>query len=188
MSVEGDEFQERLLLQKACRQACGDSLMLIYQKYRKPICDFLHSRGVDGFAEDICQEVFCRIHEGRCGYDGSSEVKSYLFGIAKNIHIEELKEQDKLSRVYANLQVERNVVTRPVVPQSSQMHELSESCGFLAKRIADLPLKSAQAVQMVYLEGIPVKKAARIADCNIGTFRVRLCCGLQCLRKFVKNR
>lgn len=176
-----------MLLQKACRQACGESLTLLYRKYRKPICDFLHKRGADGLAEDICQEVFCRIHEGRCGYDGSSEVKSYLFGIAKYIHKEEIEDRETLSRYFAALQAKYEGYAKSGSSQVFQMPQSVQTDNLLAIKIADLPPKASQAIKLVYQEGVPAVKAAAAANCSFKMFRKRLCYGLRVLRKNLRN-
>ena len=70
------EIEDRLLLKRACHKACGQSLSILYQKYRKPVCDFLPKAGVGGLAEGICHAVFMQILDEKCN-DGSGDVKSY---------------------------------------------------------------------------------------------------------------
>lgn len=183
MSDNGEDFQDRLLLQKACRQTCGESLTLLYQKYRKPICDFLHSRGADGLAKDICQEVFCRIHEGRCGYDGSSDVKCYLFGVAGNIYMQELKLLERREGVYSRLLMEERERIREYRVSIEMEIDSEELYRIITKKIAALPPNTRQAIQQVFIDGIPRVNAARMSKCGLKAFCDRLQYGLKNLRQ-----
>ena len=83
MSISNHKNVDKLLLTRVYRNGCRDSLLVIYLKYKPMVCDFLRKKGADDVTEDICQSVFLHISDGKCNYDGNSDVKSYLFGIAK---------------------------------------------------------------------------------------------------------
>ena len=85
MHVNNIEIEDRILLKRAACHGCSESLAAVYLKYQPIICDFLIKSGAGNMAEDICQSVFLQLREGKCNYDGSSEVKNYLFAVAGNI-------------------------------------------------------------------------------------------------------
>lgn len=182
MRRENHKIEYRILLWKACHENCGDSLSIIYQEYSKPVCDYLRKTGSDGLAEDICQDVFTQIAAGQCHYDGSSDPKSYLFGIAGNIRNKELAAANKETYGLNEEQTEGDLAIEGVQSPLETL-EQSELRRILEKEIANLPLKTRQAIELVFFEGIPAKKAAKIAKCEFKAFRDRLDYGLRCLRK-----
>lgn len=91
MRVSNHKIADPILLKKAARDGCYESLAMIYRKYKQMICDFFYKAGADGMAEDICQSVFTHLREGKCKYDGGSEGKSYLFGVAKDLFKQAVK-------------------------------------------------------------------------------------------------
>ena len=186
MRRDNHKIEDRILLKKACCEACSESLSIIYTQYRKPVCDYLYKAGVDGLAEDICQIVFTQIAAGQCHYDSSSDVKSYLFGIAGNIRNKELAAANKETYGLNWEQIEGDLLMEGIQSPVESL-ERSELRRILEKEIANLPPKTRQAIESVYLEGIPAKEAAKIANCDFNTFRTRLNYGLQSLRKSIKK-
>lgn len=76
--------------------ARGDSQAFtkIYNKYFSGVTDYIASHNSPSVApEDIAQEVFSRIWHNRAKYQPNSSVKTFLFGYAKKVLMEE---QDRL--------------------------------------------------------------------------------------------
>ncbi|RKY10500.1 MAG: hypothetical protein DRP52_07105, partial [Planctomycetota bacterium] len=146
MRRENHKIEYRILLWKACHENCGDSLSIIYQEYSKPVCDYLRKTGSDGLAEDICQDVFTQIAAGQCHYDGSSDPKSYLFGIAGNIRNKELAAANKETYGLNEEQTEGDLAIEGVQSPLETL-EQSELRRILEKEIANLPLKTRQAIE-----------------------------------------
>lgn len=165
MRVRNHKIEDRILLKKAARDRCRQSLAIIYLKYQPMICDFLRKSGADGMAEDICQSVFMQLHEGKCKYDGSSEAKTYLFGVASNIHKNDLKADNV--KTYGLSPVEINgdlLVQESVLESPYDILENAESRQFIRGIIAQLPPKSRQVIELIYLEGKTRQEAADHLD------------------------
>jgi RNA polymerase sigma factor (sigma-70 family) len=181
------KIEDRILLNKAARNGCAESLAMIYRKYRSMICDFLLNAGADGLEEDVCQSVFVHIREGKCNYDGSSEVKNYLFGVAKNLFKQEVTTDKTKTYKLSRVQTEGDLIVKQTIQACpAESLGIAESRQILREIVAQLPPKSHQAVKLVYLEGIPAKEAAMIAKCDFKVFRKRLDYGLRCLKKHKK--
>lgn len=187
MNLDNHKIEDRILLRKAACRGRGDSLAIIYTKYQPIVHDYLKRAGADGMAEDICQAVFMQIQEGRCKYDGSSEVKSYLFGVARNLFKQELKSENTKTFNRDRIQVDGNLLVQRTIQECpTKALEAAESHQVLRDVIPQLPPKAYQAVKLVFLDGIPAKKAAKIAKCDFKAFRDRLDYGLRCLKKHGK--
>ena len=186
MRKDNHKIEDRIRLKKACCEACTESLSITYTLYRKSVCDYLRKTGADGLAEDICQIVFTQIAAGQCHYDGSSDPKSYLFGIAGNIRSKELAAANKETYGLNGEQIEGDFLIKGVQSPAEILGQ-SELRRILEKEVANLPPKSRRAIELVFFEGIPAQKAAKIAMCDFKVFRKRLNYGLQSLRESIKK-
>jgi RNA polymerase sigma factor (sigma-70 family) len=184
MRQDSHKIEDRLLLKKACHEACRESLSIIFQRYREPVCDFLHKTGADGRAADICQSVFMHIHQGKCNYDGSSDANSYLFGIARNLLKQEIKSEKAETYGIKGMAIQGAVLGRQGTQESPvNTLERTETRQALEKKILQLSPHAQLAVKLVFLDGIPAKEAAKIAKCDFKAFRKRLRHGLKNLEK-----
>lgn len=188
MRIGNYKTEDRILLKRAARDGCSASLTTIYLKYQPMICDFLQKNGADDIAEDICQSVFMEIHEGRCKYDGSSEAKSFLFGVANNFHKNHIRSDKKKTYSLLSHKIEGNLIAwdnSEGCPLESL--QAAESRQIIQEITAELPPKANQAIDLVYLKGIPAAKAADLAGSNFNTFRKRIELGLRHLYEKSKN-
>lgn len=68
------------------------ALESLFRKYRLPLIAFLVQRRVDpGAAEDLVQEVFVRVVRAAPGFRSEAKVSSWLFQIAKNLHLDQAR-------------------------------------------------------------------------------------------------
>lgn len=68
------------------------ALEALFRKYRRPLIAFLAQRRVDeSTAEDLVQEVFMRVVRSASGFREEAKVSSWLFQIARNLHLDHLR-------------------------------------------------------------------------------------------------
>lgn len=187
--VINHKIEDRILLKSACHDGCGESLSIIYTRYRKPVCDYLHKIGADGLAEDICHDVFSRISEKRCDYNGSSNVKDYLFGIATNIlrnHQRTKKEKNYPSDQLASLGGEPKVSS---IPDAALALGIEEQLLGIQRNLSLLPPKSRQAIE-IWLHWDEDSQAMPWDNlpCDADTFRMRLRYAINSLKGKYQNR
>ena len=78
-----------------------------FDLYYTSIRNFLYFKtSQEGLAEDVAQDAFVKLWETRHSINKSS-IKSYLYTIANNLAINQLK-RDQLKYKFQNLQVERS--------------------------------------------------------------------------------
>lgn len=64
----------------------------LFRQYRRPLLRFLAQRGLDaGAAEDLVQETFVRVMRGARGFRGDARVSSWIYQIARNLHLDQLR-------------------------------------------------------------------------------------------------
>jgi RNA polymerase sigma-70 factor (ECF subfamily) len=180
---DGREIEDVILLQKACNDGCVESLAELHKRFGTTIRRYIQKAGSDGLAEDISQQVFTRICEGRCRYSSNGSVKSYLCGVARNI----LREQLRTAKI-RTYSLSPELTGTGLSQYSTQQIpietlESAERRQALKAAISKLPSKSRQAVELVYIRGIPASKAAISIGCDFKIFRKRLSHGLNVLQK-----
>lgn len=148
MRVRNHKIEDRILLKKAARDGCSDSLATIYLKYRPTVYDYLKRAGADGMAEDICQSVFMRLSEGRCNFDVQIAADNYLCAVARNILRDHRKVKTEIP--YPPKQIE-DLNSEQMIGIRPDPLETAEKYQFLRKLIAELPTKSRQAIELAYL-------------------------------------
>ncbi len=129
----GDSLKKHLCedTQLMLRVARGNSQAFtkIYNKYFSFVTDYIatHNRH-SGIPEDIAQEVFSRVWYNRAKYRPNSSVKTFLFGYAKNVLMEEQNRLAKAVTAKQNWQLRHPTVSsiimsdpktvRPLLPVS----------------------------------------------------------------------
>ena len=180
MREENPQIKDRVLLKRACRKACEKSLSIIYQKYRKPVCDYLYKAGADEFAEDICQDVFARISENRCNYDGSSDVRDYLFGVAANILRDHQRKKTETTIPPDQIEFMGEMSRMSPVPDAESVVVTEEKLQKLRSNILQLSPKSRQAIEIWLQNGNVLPDQSSYSS---DTFRKRLEYAIKVIKK-----
>jgi len=157
-------------------QGDGAAFAHLYQMYFKVVVDFVASRtGSDMPHSDLAQEVFLRVWKNAGRFRGESTVKTYLLGIASKVLLESAR---SLGRPSA-----------PAIPSTACSYDCA-SCGVVtesevaacrqdleravARRVAALPPKSRQAIELAALRKLEPPQAAQLAGCSVRAFQMRL--------------
>ena len=81
--------------------AGGDRLAFesLVKRYQNPVCNFAcRYLGDRAAAEDITQEVLLRVYQAASRFDPRGRVSSWIFQIARNLALNELKRRKRLRR------------------------------------------------------------------------------------------
>jgi RNA polymerase sigma-70 factor (ECF subfamily) len=152
----------------------GDALAFerLYRTTAPLIWAFAQRRGPARVsADDVTQEVFCRLWEGRCRFAGRSPATTFLFGIAQNILREHVRGADDVSPIPNNI-AEMVAAAAPLEP-----------CDNLAAARNRLSEVQAQAVRYVYDDQMTPDEAAARLGCTRQAVRRRLQEALHQLRR-----
>ncbi|MFY9223986.1 MAG: sigma-70 family RNA polymerase sigma factor [Blastocatellia bacterium] len=75
------------------QQGDQEAFHLLFRRYSKPVLSFIYNlTGNKALAEELTQETFVRAYQNLSKLQDTSKFSSWLFGIAKNIVRENLKE------------------------------------------------------------------------------------------------
>jgi len=77
-----------------------DAFAELVGRYQKPLINFFYRLlWNEQQAEDLSQEVFCRVFVHRQSYRAKAKFSTYLFRIARNLWIDHYRAQGKMPRV-----------------------------------------------------------------------------------------
>ena len=155
MGENSFDIDDKLLLIRVICHQDRRALADLYLKYRRRIKSYITSNiNSSADIEDLTQEVFIQLCAGTGRYDGHSDEKSYLLGIAKNtIH--------RHHRRKSKIKVSETVFIHSVSTKSSgdeiyqRFEKISEDA------IIQLHPKERQAFRLRFIKGLSPKEAAK---------------------------
>lgn len=185
----GTQLDEDTELMK--RAADGDALAFdrLYRKYLLAVTTYLISHNEhNNSLEDLVQEVFCRLWQSRGRFQGASTVRSYLYGIVRNVLSEEVK---RLSKRVSTVEGEfpKGFSDCPVdLSDPASRLSRTEVQEVVWEATSGLPAKERQAVGLFYFgPTASLKNMAKRAGCSTEAFRSRLRRARQHLSQILSN-
>ncbi len=153
----------------------------LYCRYFRTVVSFLARHTGRGQAcEDLAQEVFTRVWRHRSRYQPLAPVKRYLLRIAVSVLREDrAKSHGPVPTDIRDLETVADA-RQPSPPAQVQSAEQLQAIRAL---IASLPIQQRQAVELVYLAGLPPGEAARRLGCS----RQMLYCHLYAARRQLRR-
>ncbi|MCX6376796.1 MAG: RNA polymerase sigma factor [Armatimonadetes bacterium] len=157
----------------------GDAVAyeLVIDELRAPVYRFLlRLCGDTGNAEDLTQETFLAIWRGIGAYQGRSQFKTWVFGIAYRQH---LRQRDK-----------RTVETVELIESDlSDMSDVStvvaeaEEHALIRRAVYGLPNPYRDVVCLIHLDGLTYRDVAEVLGVPIGTVKSRMNGAFKLLRE-----
>jgi RNA polymerase sigma factor (sigma-70 family) len=103
----------------------------LFRKYRRQLTAFLLQRRLDEpTAEELVQDVFLRVVRGAAGFRSEAKVSSWLFQIAKNLHLDHLRKVNLEDTVDEDawMAIESTVAVRPEADSATFAREGLHDC------------------------------------------------------------
>ncbi|MCG7534673.1 sigma-70 family RNA polymerase sigma factor [Pseudoalteromonas sp. OOF1S-7] len=137
-------------------------LELAIDEYNHDLYHFLLTQSDSELAKDVCQKTWLTVVEKRQAYHTSQAPKAFLFKLARNALIDELRKQNRIAYIE---HPEQHV---PVTAEQSEQSHQS-----LYAAILLLPLQQREAISL-QLEGFSLQQIASITDAPQETIKTRL--------------
>jgi RNA polymerase sigma-70 factor, ECF subfamily len=169
------------------RVADGDSraLDLLYERYSRVVYGVaLRILGQAELAEDVVQETFWRVwRRSRTFQSGRGQVASWIFGIAHNLSVDELRRQR--SRPQPVYDTETTPVLRDL--EDEQMDVAAEAIEnergrLIGAALQQISADQREAIELAYFGGLSQSEIAERLQSPIGTIKTRIRLGLRKLR------
>lgn len=141
-----------------------DAFERIVRRYQSDVLRLaLHVVHDMGVAEDAAQETFVRAFRFLRRYRGDSKFSTWLFSIARNCALDELRRSTKGGRPHEDF--DTNIAT---LDSDAQVGiEIREA-------MADLPLELREAVILIDMFGMSYREASTIVQIAEGTLKSRV--------------
>ena len=156
----------------ACAVGENAALGALFDRHYDSVRRFLArmSGTDDRDLDDLVQVTFETVPRAAKSFDGRAAVKTWLFGVAKNVarhHIRSESRRRRISDAVAADPQADSVDANATVLQRERADRLHQA-------ILSLPPKLREAFVLVYLEGVPGREVAEIVGAREGTIWKRL--------------
>ena len=148
-----------------------DSFIRIYDHFMPRICQYLRGMGTpEAIAEELGQDAMLRLWHHATTYDPKrSAVSTWLFRIARNLHIDRIRHEAGAPDGHA----QRNVSDAEQAADPGCIEDYTESVQ-LKRRIDALPAVQARLIRMSYFEAKSHQEIANELDMPLGTVKSHL--------------
>lgn len=146
-----------------------DCFMRIYDHFMPRLCLYLRGIGApEAVAEELAQEAMLRLWQHAAGYDPArSAVSTWLFRIARNLHIDRLRREAHRPQAAAE-SIEAEIASDPDTTEDYADHVQ------LQRRIDTLSSVQARLIRMSYFEAKSHQEIASELNMPLGTVKSHL--------------
>jgi len=175
-----EDEKDRMCVER-CLSGDADAFEGILERYERPIYNAVVRMGAEREdARDICQQVFIKVYQHLDTYDPARKFFSWLYRIAINEAINQMKSQ----RVWEPLS--RNLVYRH--PDPEETLEAVEQEREIQSGLLALEMKYRLAIIVSYFLQLSYEEAAHVLSVPEKTVKSRLFTARQLLREVLEKR
>lgn len=161
------------------RVAEGDSAAYetLYTRYKNRILTFVYRYvGDRDHAEDLTQEVFLKLYRNPRAFDPRSRFLTWLFAVARNLTIDQLRRKRPTASVGASAEEGENLVEPEIDSNQTPveltlMHELESNMRDMLMSLSD---KLREVFILCAMQGMSYEEVAQIVGCPAKTVSSRL--------------
>jgi len=175
-----------------------DELSRLYRDLYSPVLTFFRNRGFSPEeAEELAQETFLQAHRGWTGFRGEAERRSWVYGIAKNLWRNELRDRgrEKRSAQEDSLEelTEEKRARLPTTEDAGQPspHETAvanEQLRAVRAGMGDLSPVQREALLLQTDQGLKYHEIAAVLKIPMGSVRSLLHQARRKLKRYLKRR
>jgi RNA polymerase sigma-70 factor, ECF subfamily len=166
------------------RVADGDSaaLALLFDRHKSRLFAFLyHLMGDRAAAEDLLGETFLRVYQARTRYRHGSGFTPWLFAIARNLALGELRHRGVVSRA------QQRLIEEAPEDETAQAMEREEVGERVRAALATLPEEQRSALVLKEYQQLEYREIAQVLGCTEAAARARTYRGRIALREALRD-
>ena len=162
-----------------------DKLGLLFERYNRRLFGFFYRLTYRrDISEDLVQGVFERILKYRESYNGDGAFSTWIFQIARNLHIDHYRKHSKTESEDSFSDWDSLAADDSEIKLKSE----DERNRLLLKRALDhLDEEKKQTLILSRYQGFKYKEIAEIMDCTESAVKVRVFRGINELKEIVSN-
>lgn len=161
----------------------------LYDRYAPAVFGLaLKMLGEREAAEEAVQEIFWRIWQRAKSFDRRRAFAPWLFGIAHNYGIDELRR--RRARPQPVYEDDEHPVLSSIADDAdvSEAALQSEQRRVVVQALRELPREQREALELAYFGGLTQQEIAARLGNPLGTIKTRMRLGLQKLRSILQNQ
>lgn len=152
----------------------------LYQKYGKELFGYLCWLTKDPHrAEDILQETFMRVMKGILRFEGRSSLRTWIFSIARNCYIDDLRKHKKIKSLYD--------MPEPIAAFDLEMEILDRELRSKIKSVLNTLDERSRKVIVMRSQGFRFSEIGDYIGISEGSARVINHRAMKKLRKFLEK-
>lgn len=115
-------------------------------------------------AEELCQDIFLKVADKANSFKGDSTTTTWLYAIASRKCLDRLRQRKRKSYAVWNQRAQAKEDTLAFVDSNNPQTDLekAEQMHHFWQAMEQLPPRQKVAITLVFLEGLPQKKAAEV--------------------------
>ena len=165
----------------AAQEGSPDAFDELVRRHRSSIVRFAGrlTRSADQ-AEDVAQETFIRAFRNLASYRPTGSIVSWLFAIARNVALDELRRLERHERKISQVQM--------IPVESPEEHAvLSDQADRLWETIRTLAPRTATTLRLHYRDGLRYGEIAEALHVPLGTVKTDIWRARRALRRRLPN-
>ena len=160
-----------------------DAFAVLVQRHQKMLLNFFARSGVQYDCEDLVQQTVLRLYRYRDRYVASAKFTTFLFLLARQVWIDELRRRKRQERLIDGLAAEP--LPEQIAPEAA---DAGAAGGLdLQSALASLPEGLRQVVELGVYQDLPYAEIAEILSIPVGTVKSRMFNALAKLRTFLEK-
>ena len=183
LSQQYEEMDDALLMERSCKQEDSRAFSMLVRRHQKKLLNFFLRSGVQYDAEDLVQQTFLRLYRYRNRYSPDAKVTTFLFLLARQVWIDELRKRKRRERLAGDLTAELGRQTAPSVADEVAAAGTTD----LGDALAKLPEGMRLVVELGVYQDLPYAEIAMILDIPVGTVKSRMFNALAQLRGMLRE-
>lgn len=164
--------QANAAMESYARGAGPDAFLAVFRPLQPRIRAFLERRCEPELAKELTQDTFVAIHKHRGSFQCGTDVMTWAFTIARRLLIDEAR-RNKHRKAYRQALTDAAMLlqkARPFGPDpgAPERPDVVAARLQLGRRIVEvlttLPDEQRETFELVYLDGLPIPRAAQVLD------------------------
>jgi RNA polymerase sigma-70 factor (ECF subfamily) len=167
------------------QQGDGEAFAALVDKYQTKVYGIVYRMcGAGEDVADLAQEVFVRALMAlrKFQYQGEASFRTWLYRIAVNVCINELRRRKRRRKVEGAsldemVETDTGAVERLVPDLTTMPHSIAErkeTRGIVHILLQGMSVQHRAVLTLVDIHGMPYEEAAQAIRCNLGTLKSRL--------------
>jgi len=173
----GSDAADDTALMMRARGGDREAFGALVIRHQKMLLNYFRRAGVPYDAEDLVQQTFLRLYRYRSRYTPRAKVTTFLFLLARQVWIDDLRKRKRAERLADALARE------PEPPPGIADARPGRGGLDVAGAVAALPEAMRQVVELGVYQDLPYAEVARILGIPAGTVKSRMFNAIRILRE-----